>query len=69
MISCDPLRTSKDPHNEQQTARVLAVRRHSATEHVRGNGIISDDVPLAVARQRCGAPGRGDKRPIAFVAL
>jgi hypothetical protein len=45
------------------------VRRSSATEYARGNGIISDNVPLAVARQSCGAPGSRDKRPVAFVAF
>jgi hypothetical protein len=48
---------------------MLAVRRSSATEHACGNGIISDDVPLAVARHSCGAAGSEDKRPIAFVGL
>jgi hypothetical protein len=48
---------------------MLNVRRSSATEHSRGNGVISDNVPLGVARHTCGAPGSGDERPIAFVAL
>jgi hypothetical protein len=48
---------------------MLTVRRRSATEHARGNGIISDNVPLAVARQSCGAPVGRDKGPMAFVAL
>jgi hypothetical protein len=67
--SYDPLRRSKDPQNELQTAGMLTIRRRSATEHARANGIISDNVPLAMARQNCGPPGRGDKRPTAFVAL
>jgi hypothetical protein len=59
--SYDPLYKSKCLQNEQQTTRVSTVRRSSATEHARGNGTISDNVPLAVARQSCGAPSSGDK--------
>jgi hypothetical protein len=47
----------------------MTVRRSGATEHPRGYGIISDNVPTVMARHSCGAPSSGDKRPIAFVAL
>jgi hypothetical protein len=36
-------------NNEHQTAQFLAAGRSSATKHARGNGIISDNVSLAVA--------------------
>jgi hypothetical protein len=65
----DTLRRSTYPQNEQQPTLMFTVRRSSATEHAHGNGIISDNVPLAVARQSSVAPGSGDKCPIAFVAL
>ena len=55
--------------NEHRTSQLLSVGRSSATEHARGNGIISDTVSLAVSQRSCGAAGSGHKRPIAFVAL
>jgi hypothetical protein len=45
------------------------VARLKKTEHDLGNGTINDNVSLAVARQSCGDPGKGNKRPRAFVAL
>jgi hypothetical protein len=58
MLSYDPLRRNKYPRNELQTTRILTVQRSSATEHARGNGIISDNVPLVVALLVTGTSDR-----------
>ena len=46
------------------------VVRLKLIERARGNGFVRDNVSIAVARRSCGgAPGGGDRRAIAVVAL